>query len=178
MSLELFQKVPAGGIETFFDDQNQLLYKMSDPGKYLGRRNIRDNFKEFSSHHARPRSKIEGVGVTNILGRTKSSHDIFINLDSAIEIAIRSKKPRAFALVEWLTKESIEKIQEEHQQTITGRDSQIKTLEFRNEEHENKGLSLNKEIDDLIANRHVTRRGCFDNVLCFIKKNSKEVHPY
>ena len=28
------------------------------------------------------------------------------------------------------------------------------------------------------ANRHVARRGCFDNVLCFIKKNNKEVHPY
>ena len=28
------------------------------------------------------------------------------------------------------------------------------------------------------ANRHIARRGCFDNVLCFIKKNSGEVHPY
>ena len=41
-----------------------------------------------------------------------------------------------------------------------------------------KFLRLNEEIDDLIANRHVARRGCFDNVLCFIKKNSGEVHPY
>ena len=39
-------------------------------------------------------------------------------------------------------------------------------------------MKLNKEIDELIANRHVARRGCFDNVLCFIKKNSKEAHPY
>ena len=39
-------------------------------------------------------------------------------------------------------------------------------------------MRLNKGIDDLIANRHVARRGCFDNVLCFIKKNSREVHPY
>ena len=38
-------------------------------------------------------------------------------------------------------------------------------------------MRLNKEIDDLITNRHVARRGCFDNVLCFIKKNSGEVHP-
>ena len=35
-------------------------------------------------------------------------------------------------------------------------------------------LRLNEEINDLIAQRHVSRRGCFDNVLCFIKKNSKE----
>ena len=39
-------------------------------------------------------------------------------------------------------------------------------------------LRLNEEIDDLIKNRHVARRGCFDNVLCLIKKNSKEAHPY
>ena len=35
-----------------------------------------------------------------------------------------------------------------------------------------------KEINDPIKNRHVPRRGYFDNVLCFIKKNSKEAHPY
>ena len=33
-------------------------------------------------------------------------------------------------------------------------------------------------IDDLIKNRHVARRGYFDNVLCFIKRNSKEANPY
>ena len=44
--------------------------------------------------------------------------------------------------------------------------------------HQQKILRLNKGIDDLIANRHVARRGCFDNVLCFIKKNSEEVHSY
>ena len=39
-------------------------------------------------------------------------------------------------------------------------------------------MKLNEEIDDLIKNKHVARRGYFDNVLCFIKKNSKETHPY
>ena len=39
-------------------------------------------------------------------------------------------------------------------------------------------LRLNEEIDDLIADRHVARRGCFDNVLCFMEKNSEEAHPY
>ena len=70
------------------------------------------------------------------------------------------------------------KIQEEHQQAITVRDNKIQALEFRNEEQQQKILRLNKEIDDLIENRHVARRGCFDNVLCLIKKNSNEVHPY
>ena len=72
----------------------------------------------------------------------------------------------------------IEEIQGTHQQAITGRDNQIKALEFTNEELQKKILRVNKETDDLTANRHVARRGCFDNVLCFIKKNSEEVHPY
>ena len=69
-------------------------------------------------------------------------------------------------------------MKEGHQRDIADRDSQIKALEFRNEEHQHKIFKLNKEIDDLIKNRHVPPRGYFDNVLCFIKKNSKEVHPY
>ena len=56
------------------------------------------------------------------------------------------------------------KMKEEHQQAIT--------------DHQQKILRLNEQIDDLIANKYVARRGCFDNVLCFIKKNSGEVHPY
>ena len=64
------------------------------------------------------------------------------------------------------------------QQAITGRDNQIQTLEFTNEEERHEILSLNEEVNDLMANRHVTRCGCFDNVLCFMKKNSREVHSY
>ena len=70
------------------------------------------------------------------------------------------------------------KIKEEHQQATRGRDNQLEAFEFTNEEHQQEILRLNEEINDLIANRHVGCRGCFDNVLCFIKKNSKEVHPY
>ena len=51
-------------------------------------------------------------------------------------------------------------------------------LEFTNEKHQQKILRRSKEIDDLIKKQARTRRECFDNVLCFIKKNSKEVHPY
>ena len=171
MSLELFHKVPAGAIEMLFDEQNQPLFKRADLGKYLGIRNIRDNFKEFSLHHTRPRSEIEGAGVTNTLGRAKNLHDICINLDSAIEIAVRSKKPKAVTLVKWLTKKGVEKIQEEHKQAITDRDNQTQT-------HQHKISKLNEEINDLIKNRHVAHRGSFDNVLCFIKKNSGKRHPY
>ena len=93
-------------------------------------------------------------------------------------MAVRSKKPRAVALIKCLTKKSIEKIQEKHQQAIQEKDNQIQALEFINEKRQQKIFRLNEEIDGLIKNRHVPRRGYFDNVLCFIIKNSKEVHPY
>ena len=74
------------------------------------------------------------------------------------------------------------KIQEDYQKAIeekdaelAHRDNQIKALEFT---YQQEVLMLNEEIDDLIANRHVARRGWFGNVLCFIKKNNEEVHPY
>ena len=142
MSLELFQN--AGAIEMLFDNRNQPLFKRSDLGKCLGIRHIRDNFKEFSLHHARSKSEIEGVGTTHPLGRTKNYHDIFINLDSAIEIVVRSKKPKAVVLVKLLTKKGIEKIQEEDQQAITGCDSQIQVLVFKNEKHQQNILRLSK----------------------------------
>ena len=69
-------------------------------------------------------------------------------------------------------------MKEGHQQDIADRDSQIKALEFRNEEHQHKIFKLNKEIDDLIKNRHVPPRGYFDNVLCFIKKRGSPVLRY
>ena len=71
----------------------------------------------------------------------------------------------------------IEEIQGKHQQAIEENDNQIQVLEFTNEKQQ-KFLKLNKEIDDLIKNRHVPRRGYFDNAWCFIKKNSKEADPY
>ena len=112
MSLELFHEVPAGAIETLFDDQNQPLFKRTDLGKYLGIEDIKHNFKDFPSYYTRPRSDIEAGRQAPSFGRTKNPYDIFINLDGSIEMAVRSKKPKAVALVKWLTKKGVEKIQE------------------------------------------------------------------
>ena len=52
-----------------------------------------------------------------MLGGAKLWHDISVDLDAAIEIAVRSKKPTSVALeVNYLTKKGLEKTQEEHQQ--------------------------------------------------------------
>ena len=39
-------------------------------------------------------------------------------------------------MVKWLSKKGAEKIQEEHQQTVTDRDYQIQTIEHTNEKHQ------------------------------------------
>ena len=71
MSLELFHEVPAGAIETLFDEQNQLLFKRADLGKCLGIRKIGDDFRDSPSQYTCPRSEIEAGGLTTPLGRTK-----------------------------------------------------------------------------------------------------------
>ena len=66
------------------------------------------------------------------LSRTKNPHDIFINLDGSTEMAVRSKKPKAVALVKWLSKKGVEEIQEEHQQAIDKKDNQIQANDRTN----------------------------------------------
>ena len=50
MSLELIHELPAGAIETLFNEQNQRLFKRADLGKYLGIEDMRHNFRDFPSH--------------------------------------------------------------------------------------------------------------------------------
>ena len=73
-------------------------------------------------------------------------------------MAVQSKTPKAVALVKWLTKKGVEKIQEEHQQAITGHDNKIKALELTNEEErqatEEKDATIALLNDDLKNREH------------------------
>ena len=91
---------------------------------------------------------------------------------------LRCKMPGAKPFMEWAVETVLPREVRRLASAIEEKDNQIQALGIKNEEHQQKFLKLNREIDDLIANRHVARRGCFDNLLCFIKKNSGEVHPY
>ena len=98
---------------------------------------------------------------------------------------LRCMRDEAEPFMEWVVEKVLPRevrklasVIEEKEAVIAHRDNQIQAIEFRNGEHQQEILRFNEKIDDLIANRHVARRGCFDNVLCFIKKNSKEGHPY
>ena len=80
--------------------------------------------------------------------------------------------------MEWVVETVLPREVRKLASAIEEKDNQIQALENTNEAHQEKILRRNEEINDLIANQHAACRGCFDNVLCFIKKNSKEVHPY
>ena len=84
-------------------------------------------------HYTHTRTEILGPGQTSthfgMLGGRENPHDIFINLDGAIKIAIHSKKSKAVGLVKWLTKKGIEKIQEHHH-VIEKRDERDTALDL------------------------------------------------
>ena len=124
MSLALFNAVPAGAIEVIFYINNQPWFKRADLGRYLGIIKIRDSFTNFQAQFLKRREEILGAGSTGSLGRYKNSTDIFLSVDGAIEVAVRSKKPMASELARWLARKGVEKIQEEHQLAIEEKDHQ------------------------------------------------------
>ena len=111
--------------------------------------------------------------------KDSQKYDIYINEEGMYEIVFSSQQPKAKdfrrlccnVLFPHVRQHLANKTKEDHQQAIEEKENQIQA-------HQQKILRLNEDIDDLIKNKHVARRGYFDNVLCFIKKNSKEAHPH
>ena len=132
------------------------------------------------------RQDIKGVWPTVPLGKRKNPHDVFVNLDGAIYIATKSKKEKAAALISWLLKKGVEKLQEEHQIQIEGKDAAIALLnddlddvgkQLVDLEHENR--ELQNEVERL-QERYVpylqdTRK---DNGMVVIQKNNGDEYPY
>ena len=92
--LALFHDLPAGAIETLVDEQNQPLFKGANQGKYL---DIVDQ-----CCFTRADTKMGSDRVSS-LKKLKNPPDAFTKRDSAIEIVLRSNKPKAHALVKWLS---------------------------------------------------------------------------
>ena len=111
---------------------------------------------------------------------------MFVDLDGAIYIATNSKKEKAEALTSWLVKKGVEKLQEEHQIQIEGKDAAIALLNDDLEdvgkqlvdlEHENH--ELQNEVERL-QERYVpylqdTRK---DNGMAVIQKNNDDAYSY
>ena len=140
MSLALFNAVPVGAIETVSDDQNQPWFKRADFGRYLAIVKVKSSM-HIPSHFMCKRQDIKGVLLpapqSGMRGGSKNPHDVFVNLDGAIYIATNSKKEKAAALISWLVKKGVEKLQEKHQIQTEEKDAAVALLN-----------------DDLDAERH------------------------
>ena len=126
-------------------------------------------------------------------GGSKNPHDAFVNLDSALEIAVRSRKPKAVALVKWLVKKGVEMLQEKHQIQTEEKDAAIALLndDLKAERHkvqhvgkelvnlEHKNCELQNEVERLqeryVPCLQVTRK---DNGMAVIQKNNDAEYPY
>ena len=123
----------------------------------------------------------EFVFETNFMDWSKDlrKDGYYVNEEAMYEIVFSSQQVKAKdfrrqccnVLFPHARQQLTSKMKEDHKQAIEEKENQIQA-------HQQKILRLNEEIDDLIKNRHVARRGYFYNVLCFSKKNSKETHPY
>ena len=185
MSLALFNSVPSGAIETLFDDQNQSWFKPADLGRYLGIVKVK-NSMHIPSHFMCKRQDIERDCCIVSLGKRKNPHDAFVNLDGAIYIATNSKKEKAAALISWLVKKGVEKLQEEHQIQIEEKDAAIALLNADLEdvgkqlvdlEHEK--CELQNEVERL-QKRYVSylQDTIKDNGMVVIQKNNGDEYPY
>ena len=120
MSLELFNGVPAGAIEVLTDG-GLPQFKRADLGRFLGIIDIRHTFKNIATK-SRSQLPRPGGGLTparsGMYGGGDNPHDAFVDLEGALEIVVRSRKPKAVELVKWLTRRGVEKIVEEKEREI------------------------------------------------------------
>ena len=132
MSLSIFNAVPAGAIEVLTDATGAPCFKRADLGRFLGIVDVRHNFKNIAAKSRSEMRKPGGVGTpsrSGMCGGGKNPHDAFVDLESALEIVVRSRKPKAVGLVKWLTRKGVEKIAQVHQKAIDEKDVQIALLD-------------------------------------------------
>ena len=126
MSLSIFNALPAGAIEVLSDANDAPHFKRADLGRFLGIVDIKTSMRNVNVA-TKSRSEIVAEGEHTIpsLGKSKNSHDAFVDLEAALEIVVRSKKPKAIELVKWLTRKGVEKVAEEHQKAIEEKQREI-----------------------------------------------------
>ena len=202
MSVSIFNAVPAGAIEVLNDATGAPYFKRADLGRFLGLARIKDMFGNVKTTSRRC---IDGAALHSPSQR-QNDHDAFVDLEAALEIVVRSRKPKAFELTKWLARKGVEKLVEEHQKAIEEKQKAIEEKDMqlallsddlaleqehaRQLEYANTGMQgeirakdqeidrRREEVQDLIVNRHVPRRQGIDNVLCFVDKKSDEKHQF
>ena len=152
MSLSIFNAVPAGFIEVLTDANDAPHFKRADLGRFLGIVDIKTSMRNVNVA-TKSRSEIvaeivaEGEHTILSLGKSKNSHDAFVDLEAALEIVVRSRKPKAVELTKWLTRKGVEKIIKEHQ----------KAVEEKQREIDEKDMQIALLDDDLTESQDLVR---------------------
>ena len=115
MSVSIFNAVPAGVIEVLSDATGAPCFKRADLGRFLGLVDVKATYRDTSTVSRKLLSN--GVISPHPLQR-QNDHDAFVDLEGALDIVVRSRKPKAVKLVKWLTHKGVEKVVEEHQKAI------------------------------------------------------------
>ena len=192
MSLSIFNAVPSAAIEVLTDATGAPWFKRADLGRFLRIVDVRHNFKNIATV-SRSEIAAEGGSGTPSLLQSQNDHDVFVDLEAALEIVVRSRKPRAVELTKWLTRKGVEKITEEKQKVveekqrkIDEKDVQIAILDDDLTDAQQSVVILEQDNLELQAEveRLITRAVPYlenpdkDNGMVIIQKNNDDPYPY
>ena len=183
MSLSIFNAVPAGAIEVLTDATGAPWFKRADLGRFLGIVDVKATYRDTSTVLRKLLSN--GVGLPHPSQR-QNDHDAVVDLEGALEIVVRSRKPKAVELMKWLTRKGVEKVAQEHQKAINEKDMQIAILDDDLTDAQQSVVILEQDNLELQAEveRLITRAVPYlenpekDNGMVVIQKNNDDPYPY
>ena len=114
--------VPAGAIEILSDATGAPHFKRADLGRFLGLVDVKATYRDTSTVS---RKLLSNGVISPHPSQRQNDHDAFVSLDAALEIVVRSRKPKAVKLVKWLTRKGVEKVTQDHQKAIEKKQREI-----------------------------------------------------
>ena len=191
MTLALFNTIE--DIELLIDCDNKPWFKRAHVGAFLRLEDIRTSIRNLEGDEFCTREQLRAKHNTPDNFK-RQDHDVFLSVYGVMHVIINSRKERGKELKEFIFKEiiprglneKIKQLQEDHQLAITDRDNKIQAIQYENvglqgeiREKDHQIAQCENRIQDLIANRHVPRRGVIDTVLSLIDKQCEnEPHKF
>ena len=135
------------------DSDSKPYFKRADLGRFLGIVDVKAAYRDVGTISRKILSS--GVSLTHPSQR-QNDHDMFVDLEAALEIVVRSRKPKAVELTKWLTRKGVEKVVEDRQKAIEDR------LEAQQEQHQKaideKDMQIALLDDDLTESQDLVRQ--------------------
>ena len=96
MYISLFNAVPAGAIEVLIDTTGAPHFKCFDLRRFLKIVDIRATYRDVKITY---RNLLIPHASDACLSKDKNDRDVFVDLEGALEIVVRSRKPKALELI-------------------------------------------------------------------------------